>query len=151
MNHSRFFRLNNFLDRLLVRGLGLPIIFGIVDGTSSSIFIVPPILPHVSRRNPRGCGERRHAAGYNPNAIFGLWSTVLIAGVVAAAAGRLFIASSESEIAIFSQAVAGGAILALISHAMIPEAIDEGGSLVVLPTVGGFLFALFLALEEALV
>lgn len=90
-------------------------------------------------------------AGYNPNAIFGLWSTVLIAGVVAAAAGRLFIASSESEIAIFSQAVAGGAILALISHAMIPEAIDEGGSLVVLPTVGGFLFALFLALEETLV
>jgi zinc transporter ZupT len=90
-------------------------------------------------------------AGYNPNAIFGLWSTVLIAGVVAAAAGRLFIASSESETAIFSQAVAGGAILALISHAMIPEAIDEGGSLVVLPTVGGFLFALFLALEETLV
>ena len=90
-------------------------------------------------------------AGYQPNAIFALWSAVLLAGVVAAAAGKLFIASADSEIAIFSQALAGGAVLALISHAMIPEAIDEGGSLVVLPTVAGFLFALYLALEEAFV
>jgi len=90
-------------------------------------------------------------AGYRPNAIFGLWSTVLVAGVVAAAAGKLFIGSSESLVAIFSQALAGGAVLALISHAMIPESIDEGGSLVVLPTVAGFLFALFLAMEEAFV
>jgi CRP-like cAMP-binding protein len=90
-------------------------------------------------------------AGYQANTIFALWSTVLVAGIVAAAAGKLFIASSESEVAIFSQALAGGAVLALISHAMIPESIDEGGSLVVLPTVAGFLFALYLALEEFLV
>jgi len=89
-------------------------------------------------------------AGYRANAIFALWSTVLVAGIVAAAAGKLFIASADSEIAIFSQALAGGAVLALISHAMIPESIDEGGSLVVLPTVAGFLFALYLALEETL-
>jgi CRP-like cAMP-binding protein len=90
-------------------------------------------------------------AGYKANAIFGLWSTVLLAGIVAAAAGKLFIASADSEIAIFSQALAGGAVLALISHAMIPESIDEGGSLVVLPTVAGFLFALYLALEQTVV
>ena len=34
---------------------------------------------------------------------------------------------------------------------MIPEAIGDGGSLVVLPTVAGFLFALYLALTTALV
>jgi zinc transporter ZupT len=90
-------------------------------------------------------------AGYHPKAIFGLWSTVLIAGVVAAAVGKLFIGSSESEVAIFSQALAGGAVLALISHTMIPESIHDGGSLVVLPTVAGFIFALYLALEETLV
>ncbi len=33
---------------------------------------------------------------------------------------------------------------------MIPEAIHEGGSVVVLPTVAGFLFALYLALPDAL-
>jgi hypothetical protein len=33
---------------------------------------------------------------------------------------------------------------------MIPEAIDDGGSLVVIPTVAGFLFALYLALFTAM-
>jgi zinc transporter ZupT len=90
-------------------------------------------------------------AGYKPKIIFALWSTVLIAGMVAAAAGKQFIGSSESHAAVFFEAIAGGAVLALVSHAMIPEAIHEGGSLVVLPTVAGFLFALFLAMSVAFV
>jgi len=83
--------------------------------------------------------------------IFGLWSTVLLAGVLAPVAGKIFIGSPHSLVAIFSQAIAGGAVLALIAHAMIPEAIHEGGSLVVLPTVAGFLFALYLSLSETFV
>lgn len=90
-------------------------------------------------------------AGYRPAAIFGLWSTVLLAGVVAAAAGKAFIGSSDALTAIFAQALAGGAVLALVAHAMIPVALEEGGSLVVLPTVAGFLFALYLALAESFV
>jgi CRP-like cAMP-binding protein len=90
-------------------------------------------------------------AGYRPAAIFGLWSTVLFAGVVAAAAGKAFIGSSDALMAVFAQALAGGAVLALVAHAMIPVALEEGGSLVVLPTVAGFLFALYLALAESFV
>lgn len=90
-------------------------------------------------------------AGYRAKAIFSLWSTVLVAGVVAAAVGKLFLGGTDSLIAIFCQAIAGGAVLALISHAMIPEAIDQGGSIIVLPTVAGFLFALYLAMTEAFV
>jgi CRP-like cAMP-binding protein len=90
-------------------------------------------------------------AGYRPAAIFGLWSTVMLAGVVAAAAGKAFIGSSDALPAIFVQALAGGAVLALVAHAMIPVALEEGGSLVVLPTVAGFLFALYLALAESFV
>jgi zinc transporter ZupT len=90
-------------------------------------------------------------AGYRPKAIFGLWSTVLLAGVIAAAAGKAFIGSSDALTAIFAQALAGGAVLALVAHAMIPVALEEGGSLVVLPTVAGFLFALYLALAESFV
>ena len=48
----------------------------------------------------------------------------------------------------FSEAVAGAAALALVTHAMIPEAIEEAGSLIVLPTTAGFLAALYLALTE---
>jgi CRP-like cAMP-binding protein len=87
--------------------------------------------------------------GYRPMRIFALWSTVIVAGVAAAVAGNLFIENAESLVAIFSEAVAGGAVLALVAHAMIPEALDGGGSLVVLPTVAGFLFALYLALGQA--
>ena len=65
---------------------------------------------------------------------------MLVAGVVAAAAGKAFIGSSDALMAIFAQALAGGAVLALVAHAMIPVALEEGGSLVVLPTVAGFLF-----------
>lgn len=89
-------------------------------------------------------------ADYSPRAIFAIWSTVLVAAVVAATAGKFFIGSSESLSAIFSQAVAGGAVLALVAHAMIPEAIHEGGSIIVLPTVAGFLAALYFALFETL-
>jgi CRP-like cAMP-binding protein len=90
-------------------------------------------------------------AGYRPPAIFGLWSTVLVAGIVAAAIGKAFIGGNDAQEAIFAQALAGGAVLALVAHAMIPVALEEGGSLVVLPTVAGFLFALYLALAESFV
>jgi CRP-like cAMP-binding protein len=88
-------------------------------------------------------------AGYSAPGIFGLWSSVLVAGIVAAAVGKAFVGSG-SDIAIFFQAVAGGAVLALVAHAMIPESIHEGRSLIVLPTVAGFLFALWLALAQSL-
>ena len=89
-------------------------------------------------------------AGFRPSTIFALWSTVLVAGMVAAAIGKAFVGSG-SHLAIFFQALAGGAVLALVAHAMIPESIHDGGSLIVLPTVAGFIFALWLALAQSLV
>ncbi|SDS26820.1 cyclic nucleotide-binding domain-containing protein [Bradyrhizobium canariense] len=88
-------------------------------------------------------------AGYRPRTVLLLWSMVLVTGIVSAAAGYSFIGSSESLTAIFCQAIAGGAVLALVAHAMIPEAIHQGGSAVVLPTVAGFLFALYFALASS--
>lgn len=89
-------------------------------------------------------------AGYTPTRIVTLWSTVLVAGIVAAVAGNVFLGGADdSLIPIFVEAIAGGAVLGLVSHAMIPEAIHEGGSIVVLPTVAGFLFALYYAIAES--
>jgi CRP-like cAMP-binding protein len=87
-------------------------------------------------------------AGYSNRAIFLIWSTVLAAGIVAAVLGNLLISNASGTPAVLAQAVAGGAILALVTHAMIPEALHKGGSTVVLPAVAGFLFALYLALVE---
>jgi hypothetical protein len=40
-------------------------------------------------------------------------------------------------------------VLALVTYATIPVALEWGGSLVALPTVAGILFALYLALPES--
>jgi zinc transporter ZupT len=88
-------------------------------------------------------------AGYRARAIFGLWSTVLVAGLVAAGVGKAFLASSDALPALLCEAIAGGAVLALVAHAMIPEAIETAGSAVVMPTVAGFLFGLYLSLTQA--
>jgi CRP-like cAMP-binding protein len=85
-------------------------------------------------------------AGYKPGTIFGLWSIVLLVGFLAAGAGKLYLGDPNSVPAVFLQGVAGGAVLALIAHTMIPEAIHDGRTLIVLPVVGGFLFALYLSL-----
>ena len=87
-------------------------------------------------------------AGFRAPTIFGLWATVLVAGTLAAAIGNGFIGGSYPLLTVFCEAVAGGAVLALVTHAMIPEAIEEAGSLIVLPTTAGFLAALYLALTE---
>jgi zinc transporter ZupT len=95
-------------------------------------------------------GAMMTRAGYRANTIFAMWSVVVVVGILAAAAGKALIGSSDSLTAIFAQALAGGAVLAVVSHAMIPEAIHGGGSQTVLPLVAGFLFALYLALSASM-
>ena len=88
-------------------------------------------------------------AGYSAGRVYLMWSAVILAGIASAILGKMFISDTESVFAIVMQAIAAGAILAMVSHAMIPEAFHKGGSASVMPVVFGFLFALYLALEEA--
>jgi len=155
-------------DRLLAEtgpssGAGLEIVFGNILDTIPGCLVIGAkftSLETVSLSLALGMfiGEIPEAAasaamlrkaGFRPRAILSLWSTVAIAGVVAAALGKPLLASSDVWPALLCEAIAGGAVLALVAHAMIPEAIDEGGSAVVLPTVAGFLFGLYLSLTEA--
>lgn len=87
-------------------------------------------------------------AGYSHARILWLWSSVMASGIAAAVAGNIFLRGSDSTIALLTQALAGGAILAVVTHAMIPEAIHKGGSGIVLPAVGGFLFGLYLVMIQ---
>lgn len=144
------------------KGAGLAIVFGnildtipgcLVIGANFSGFASLPatlILGMFIGGIPEAAASANmlRRAGYTNRAIFGLWSSVLAAGVVAAIAGKLFISGSESIAAGIAQAIAGGAILAVVTHAMIPEAIHKGGSAIVLPAVAGFLFSLYLVLLQ---
>jgi CRP-like cAMP-binding protein len=144
------------------KGVGLAIVFGnildtipgcLVIGAKfagfeslSATLIVGMFLGGIPEAAASAAMLRR--AGFSDRMIFLLWSTVIVAGIVAAVAGKVLISGSATE-AVLAQAVAGGAILALVTHAMIPEALHKGGSSIVLPAVAGFLFALYLAMLES--
>jgi CRP-like cAMP-binding protein len=143
-------------------GAGLAIVFGnildtipgclvigskFVDFKSLSLtLLIGMFLGGIPEAAASGAMLRK--ANYRPSTIFLLWSTVLVAGVLAAIAGKVLLGGTETLTGVFVQAIAGGAVLALIAHAMIPEAIEDAGSLIVLPTVAGFLFAFYLSLSE---
>jgi CRP-like cAMP-binding protein len=145
------------------KGAGLAIVFGNILDTIPGCLVIGAKFAGLSNLSltlilgmflggipeAAASGAMLRRAGFRPQTVFLLWSTVLIAGMVAAAAGKAFLGGTDSLAAVFFQAVAGGAVLALIAHAMIPEAIDEAGSLIVLPTVAGFLAALYPALAES--
>jgi CRP-like cAMP-binding protein len=88
-------------------------------------------------------------AGYTSRQIYRLWLITFLAGPVVAIVGKVLI-GSHSLPGIMAEAMAAGSLLALVSHAMIPEALHQGGSRVVLPTVAGFLIALYLILVQTL-
>ena len=145
------------------KGVGLAIIFGnwldtipgcLVIGAKfagfesmSATLMVGMFLGGIPESAASATLLRR--AGYSAGRVYLMWSTVIIAGIISAILGKMFISDTESIFAIVMQAIAAGAILAMVSHAMIPEAFHKGGAASVLPVVLGFLFALYLSLEEA--
>lgn len=55
-------------------------------------------------------------AGYRPSTIFAHWSTVLVAGLIAAGIGKAFLAGFEALTALLCEAIAGGAVLTPVAH-----------------------------------
>jgi CRP-like cAMP-binding protein len=154
-------------DRLLAetgKGAGLAIVLGNILDTIPGCLVIGAKFTDFSSISltlmlgmflggipeAAASGAMLTRAGFTPRAIFGLWSTVLLTGLVATAAGKLLLGGTASPLLVFDQGVAGGATLAVVTHAMIPEAIHDGRSLIVLPTVARFLFALYLRWQGVL-
>jgi CRP-like cAMP-binding protein len=154
-------------DRMLTeagRGAGLAIVLGDLLDTIPGLVVVgaqlttlatvslPVMLGIFIGGIPESAASAAllRKAGFGVRRIYGFWSITLLAGVLSAAAGKVFIGSSDSLVAVFVEAMAGGSLLALVTHTMVPEALHLGGSMVVLPTVAGFLAALYLILIHAL-
>jgi CRP-like cAMP-binding protein len=155
-------------DELLVQaahGAGLAIVFGSFLDTIPGCLVIGAQYTGLDNPLPltlilafflsgipeaAASGAMLKKAGFTAGKIFLLWSSVIVAGVLAGIAGNVLLAGAESATAAVAQALAGGAILALVAHTLIPEAIEQGGSLIVLPTVAGFVIALYLAMVELL-
>lgn len=112
--------------------------------TYSFTFILAVFLSNL----PEAMGSSMNMmdAGYSRSKIFGLWTGLIGAGIVAAALGNIFLLDASPVIITMVEAVAGGGILAMLSSVMMPEAYEDGGAEVGLATIVGFIAALFFTL-----
>lgn len=84
-------------------------------------------------------------AGYTPTRILALWGSLVLLALVMAALGNLLLATAPPQVVGLAEAVAGGAILALVAQVMMPHAFEGGGRYVSLSTIGGFLVGFLLS------
>lgn len=83
-------------------------------------------------------------AGYSNLKIYSLWGSLVLIGAVCAAVGNVVLPTAPVAVLGLCEAIAGGAILALVAQVMFPHAYEEGGDVVSLSTIGGFTVAFLL-------
>lgn len=97
---------------------------------------------------PEGIGgaSDMRSAGSSRRAIAVLWIGTGLVLVVAVVAGNVFLQGASPKTLAVIRSFAGGAILATLADATMPEAYDEGGTAVAVATAVGFLLTFALTL-----
>ncbi|HLG08336.1 MAG TPA: hypothetical protein VI409_06675 [Gaiellaceae bacterium] len=85
------------------------------------------------------------AAGWATRRVFAMWSAVVAASVLAAAAGWLLLDAMPTGGGAFALAFAGGALLVMLADTLMPEAFELGGREAGLLTALGFAFGFALS------
>lgn len=111
--------------------------------TIEPAFLVATFLANLPESMASADTMRR--AGYTPARIVGLWGSLVLLAAVMAALGNLLLVSAAPQVLGLAEAVAGGAILALVAQVMMPHAFEGGGRYVALSTIAGFLTAFLLS------
>jgi ZIP family zinc transporter len=78
------------------------------------------------------------ATGWSWGRVYALWTGIAVVSGIAAALGYQLMSDASPAIFAFVLAFAGGAILAMLSTTMMPEAYEYGGRLVGVTTTIGF-------------
>jgi ZIP family zinc transporter len=84
------------------------------------------------------------AGGRRPSRVLLLWAGVAAAGTLATVLGRTLLGDASGELTAFILAVAAGAVLTMLTDAMIPQAVGKGGKAVGLVTCLGFALAVLI-------
>lgn len=85
-------------------------------------------------------------SGMSTKNILILWTTTLVVTILSSIGGYMFLGDASPAVHAATMAFASGAILAMLSDTMIPEAFKFGGRFVALVTVLGFLVAFLLSM-----
>jgi len=130
----------------LLDGIPESIVIGvtmIAGGAVSWVAVIAIFLSNVPEGLSSAAGMKR--AGRSAKYVFGLWGSIAMISGIAAWAGYAVFSGFSQEVIAATEAVAAGAILAMLSDTMIPEAFEVAHDYAGLITVAGFLAAFVLS------
>lgn len=134
----------------LLDGIPESIVIGVsmINGGAVSIVAVIAIfLSNIPEGLSSSSGMRN--AGRKPLYVFSLWAGIALLSGIAALCGYAVFSGFSDDVIAATTAVAAGAILAMISDTMIPEAFEKAHNYAGLITVIGFLCAFILTKTAA--
>jgi CRP-like cAMP-binding protein len=111
--------------------------FGVGSGQLSGSFLMAVFISNVPEALSSSVGMKQ--AGTSPNRILSLWGGAVLLSGLTAMVGSFMSTFANSWVLGTSQALAGGAILSMLSSTMMPEAYELGGGIVTFATIAGFL------------
>ncbi|MDP9408556.1 MAG: ZIP family zinc transporter [Actinomycetota bacterium] len=126
----------------LLDGVPESVVLGVslLGGGGVSVTVVAAVfISNVPEGLSSAAGMR--SAGRSARYVFGLWSAIAVASGVAALVGNLALGGVSPAVIATITAVAAGAVLAMLTDTMIPEAVERAGLATGLLTVLGFLTA----------
>lgn len=130
----------------LLDGIPESIVIGvsmIKGGTVSLVAVIAIFLSNIPEGLSSSAGMRQ--AGRRPLYVFGIWISIALISGAASLAGYAVFAGFSPDVIAATTAVAAGAILAMLSDTMIPEAFERAHNYAGLITVIGFLCAFMLS------
>ena len=129
----------------LLDGIPESIVIGvsmIKGGAVSMVAVIAIFLSNIPEGLSASAGMRK--SGRSPLYVFAIWGSIAIISGLAAFAGYTVFAHFSADVIAATTAVAAGAILAMLSDTMIPEAFETAHNYAGLITVLGFLCAFVL-------
>lgn len=130
----------------LLDGIPESIVIGvsmISGGVVSWVTVAAVFLSNVPEGLSSSAGMKK--AGRSPGYIFGVWGGIALTSGIAALLGYALFSHFSVEIIAATTAIAAGAILAMITDTMIPEAFEQAHDFAGLIAAFGFLSAFVLS------
>ena len=119
--------------------IGLSLLHG---GAVSGVAVTAVFISNIPEGLSSSAGMRQ--AGRSAGYVFGVWIGIAVISGFAALAGYVLFQGASANVIAGTTAVAAGAILAMLSDTMIPEAFSDAHNMAGLITVLGFLLAFLL-------
>jgi ZIP family zinc transporter len=114
----------------------------IQGGAVSGVTVAAIFISNIPEALSSSSGMKN--AHRTPRYIFGVWTGIAVISSLASLAGYVLFSNLSADVIAATTAVAAGAILAMLSDTMMPEAFDEAHNFAGLITVLGFLAAFVL-------